>query len=123
MNLAETSKAGGVPSTGMSHGKRTDYRMKKKIALLLTAMAAVSVAQASDISWIGGTADYTNAADWAGGVVPGVNDNAINDNGSNNTVQIRAGNPDWSVNQIRAGNGAGDGAFLQTGQTVSLIGS
>ena len=123
MNLAETSKAGGVPSTGTSNGNRIVHLMKKKIVLVLTAIAAVSVAQAANISWIGGTADYTNAADWAGGVVPGVNDNAINDNSSNNVVQISAGNPDWSVNQIRAGSGAGDGAFLQTGQTVTLIGS
>lgn len=123
MNLDETSNAGGVPSTGVSSGKPTDYRMKKKIVLLLTAIAAASAAQAANISWIGGTADYTNATDWAGGVVPGVNDNAINDHGSNNVVKISAGNPDWSVNQIRAGNGTGDGAFLQTGQAVTLIGS
>lgn len=123
MNLAETSMAGGVPSTVASKGNPTAYSMKKKIVLVLTAMTAISVAQAANISWTGGTADYTNAADWAGGVVPGVNDNAINDNGSNNVVQIRAGNPDWGVNQIRAGSGAGDGAFLQTGQTVTLIGS
>ncbi len=83
-------------------------------------MAAVCAAQAANISWSGGTADFTNAASWVGGVVPGPGDNAINDSGSNNIVRIRAGNPDWTVNQIRAGNGAGDGTYTQDGQTVTL---
>ena len=97
--------------------------MKKKLFSFLSLMAAVSATQAADILWTGGTADYTNAADWVGGVVPGINDNAINDHGLNNAVQISVGNPDWLVNQIRAGNGTGDGAFIQNGQTVTLIGT
>jgi autotransporter-associated beta strand protein/T5SS/PEP-CTERM-associated repeat protein len=97
--------------------------MKKKLVSVLSLMAAVSMTQAADRSWIGGTADYTNAADWTGGVVPGAADNAINDHGTNNAVQISVGNPDWLVGQIRAGNGAGDGAFIQNGQAVSLIGT
>ena len=97
--------------------------MKKKFVSVLSFMAAVSMTQAADISWIGGTADYTNTADWVGGVVPGGGDSAINDHGSNNAVQISVGNPDWSVNQIRAGNGAGDGAFIQNGQAVTLTGT
>lgn len=97
--------------------------MKKKFVSVLSLVTAVSMAQAADIVWTGGTADYTNTADWVGGVVPGVNDNAINDNSTNNAVQISVGNPDWLVNQIRAGNGAGDGAFIQNGQAVTLIGT
>src|SRR5262245_47599601 len=76
------------------------------------------VANAADISWTDGTASYTNAANWTGGVVPGTADNAINDNGSNNVVQINAGDPDWTLNGIRAGNSTGNGAFAQSGQTV-----
>jgi autotransporter-associated beta strand protein len=123
MNPPETSKVSSVPSTCVSIADRTAHHMKKKFVSVLSLVAVVSMAQASDVFWTGGTADYTNAADWVGGVVPGMNDNAINDNGSNNVVQIRAGNPDWTVNQIEAGTGAGDGAFTQTGQTVTLNGT
>ena len=76
-------------------------------------------ANAADIRWIDGTASYTNAASWSGGVVPGFADNAINDNGTNNVVQINVGNPDWTLSQLRAGNGA----FQQNGQTLFLSGS
>jgi autotransporter-associated beta strand protein len=123
MKIPETSKVGIVPSIGASNGNRTAYPMKKKFVSFLMIMAAASMAQATDIFWTGGTADYTNAASWVGGVVPGASDSAINDNGSNNAVRISAGNPDWVVNQIRAGNGAGDGAFLQNGQAVTLTGA
>ena len=93
-------------------------------ALALAAIASFATsANASNITWAGGTASYTNAADWNGGVVPGLADNAINDNGSNNAVLINVGNPDWSASQIRAGNSAGSGAFTQNGQTVSLTGT
>jgi len=37
-----------------------------------------------------------------------VNDNAINASTTNNVVQINAGSPDWNLNQLIAGNGAGD---------------
>lgn len=77
---------------------------------------------ANDINWQGGTADYTNAASWVGGVVPGAGDNAINDNGTNNVVRINTGNPNWTVNDIRAGNGAGNGAWLQNGPNLALNG-
>src|SRR5215831_2981960 len=81
------------------------------------------VTRAADIHWIDGTASYTNASDWSPAVVPGANDNAINDNGSNNVVQINLGDPDWPLNQLRAGNGTGDGAFTQNGQTVTVSGN
>ena len=84
--------------------------------------ASTLVTRAADRFWSGGTASYTNAAAWSG-TVPGSSDNAINDNGTNNVVQINVGDPDWTVNQIRAGNGAGSGAFVQNGQAVTLIGT
>ncbi|MEY2428085.1 MAG: hypothetical protein QOJ40_970, partial [Verrucomicrobiota bacterium] len=97
-------------------------RFLEVIALVSAALLAFPAltAKAADIHWQGPTASYTNIADWVGGVVPGFADNAINDNGSNNAVQINAGNPDWTVNQIRAGNGAGNGAFEQNAQTLTL---
>ena len=95
----------------------------KASALTLALLAGSTVAsQAVDISWTGATADYTNKTSWVGGVVPGSGDNAINDSGSANLVRIDPGNPDWTVNDIRAGNGAGDGAFVQNGQTLTLNG-
>lgn len=91
---------------------------------LLTLTCAVTVpclaCRAADITWQDGTASYTNAANWAGSVVPGPGDNAINDHGSNNVVQINVGDPDWSVNQLRAGSGSGNGAFEQNQQSLSL---
>jgi autotransporter-associated beta strand protein len=123
MKTLETLKHGISPSIDASNGSRITYSVKKKSALFFSVMAAVSIAQAADISWNGGTADYTNAASWVGGIVPGPSDTAINDSGSNNVVRVRVGNPDWAVNQIRAGNGAGDGSFTQDGQTITLSGT
>jgi len=79
--------------------------------------------QAADRSWSGGTSSYNTPGSWTGGVVPGVLDNAINDSGTNNVVQINIGNPDWTVGQIRAGNSVGNGAYLQNGQTVTTLGT
>lgn len=123
MKIPETSKVRIVPSSDASNGNRTVNPMKKKFALLLSMVTAASMAQAADISWNGGTADYTSTANWVGGVVPGASDSAINDTGTNNAVRISVGNPDWAVNQIRAGNGAGDGTFTQNGQAVNLTGT
>jgi autotransporter-associated beta strand protein len=77
-------------------------------------------AWATDIQWQGGTASYNTPANWAGGVVPGIWDSAINDSGSNNPVQINPADPSWTVAQIRAGNAVGNGAFEQNGSTVTL---
>jgi autotransporter-associated beta strand protein len=96
-------------------------RLNKIGALTLTVVALwpALMTQAADISWTGGTASYTNAANW-GGTVPGPGDTAINDNGTNNVVQINTGNPDWTIGRLRAGNGTGSGAFEQNGQTVTV---
>ncbi len=95
-----------------------------KASILMLALLAASkiTTSAADISWNGATASYTNAADWSGGLVPGGSDKAINNNTTNNVVQINSGDPDWSVNQIIAGHG-GSGAFEQNGQTVKLSGT
>ena len=92
------------------------------LALATLALLPAAVIQAADISWSGGTASYTNAANW-GGSVPGVADKAINDNGAGNVVQINAGDPDWIVNGILAGKSTGNGAFEQNGQTLNLSGA
>ncbi|MGC3959939.1 MAG: autotransporter-associated beta strand repeat-containing protein [Verrucomicrobiota bacterium] len=86
------------------------------VALALANLSALAV----DRNWSGGTASYTNAANWTGGVVPGVADKAINDNGAGNAVQINVGDPDWIVNGILAGKSTGNGAFVQNGQNVYL---
>jgi autotransporter-associated beta strand protein len=96
-------------------------------AATFTAATLISlssfVAQAADIFWTGGTASYTNAANWTGGIVPGASDNAINTNGLGNVVQINAGNPDWTVIDLQAGSIEGtSGAFEQNGQAVSSTG-
>jgi autotransporter-associated beta strand protein len=73
-------------------------------------------------SWVGGTADYNTPADWSSGTVPLSWNNADNDNGSNNVVQINSGDPNWTVNDICAGNSTGSGAYVQNGQTVTVNG-
>ena len=98
-----------------SNPTRTGAKTLVAVALTLANLSALAV----DRNWSGGPASYTNAANWTGGVVPGTADVASNNNGTNNAVQINAGNPDWAVGAIRAG-GAGSGAFQQNGQTVSV---
>lgn len=96
----------------------------KALALVAAGAALVNFsARGADRNWTGGTASYTNAANWTGGIVPGTLDNAINDNGTNNVVQINLGDPDWVVGQIRAGNSTGNGAYAQNGQTVTVLGT
>lgn len=81
------------------------------------------MAQAADINWSGGTASYTNVANWTGGVVPVAGDNAINDTGLANLVQINPGNPNWTVGDLTAGVTVGAlGAFVQHAQTVTVNG-
>ena len=95
----------------------------RAFALAVLCALPVFAGKTANISWQGGTASYNTPANWVGGAVPGPVNNAINDNSSNNVVQINFGDPDWSVNQILAGDGAGDGAFAQNGQMVTLTGT
>ena len=91
-------------------------RAGKLLGLLCMALAASS-AQAADIFWTAGTATFNNPANW-GGTIPTGSDNAIVNNGG--TVLISAGDPAWTVFDIRAGQGTGDGAYIQDGSTVTL---
>src|SRR5882762_246315 len=92
-------------------------------ALAVLISLSSLVAEAADIFWTDGTASYTNAASWAGGIVPGASDNAINTNGLANAVQINTGNPDWTVIDLSAGGATnGTGAFTQNDQTVNVNG-
>ncbi len=93
------------------------------LTLAISVALPAFTARSANLEWQGGTGSYNTPADWVGGVVPGPVDSAINDNSSNSVVQINLGNPDWSVNQILAGDGAGDGAFVQNGQMVTLTGT
>jgi autotransporter-associated beta strand protein len=99
-----------------------NLRPKEVLALICLISLSAASARAADRFWNGSTADYTNIT-WTGGVVPGATDNAINDQGIGNAVQISLGNPDWIVGQIRAGNSLGNGAFVQNGQTVTVLGT
>jgi autotransporter-associated beta strand protein len=80
-----------------------------------------AVVPTPDIYWQGGTADYNVGANWVGGGVPATNTNALNDSGSNNTVQINAGDPVWTLNELCAGDGSNaNGAYVQSGSTVNV---
>lgn len=97
-------------------------------SLNLTALVSASVvalatftAKAADIHWTNGIASYTNALDWDSNTVPTATDNALSDHGLGTVVQINAGNPDWAVNDLRAGAEANtSGAIEQNGQTVTV---
>ncbi|HEX5220075.1 MAG TPA: autotransporter-associated beta strand repeat-containing protein [Verrucomicrobiae bacterium] len=89
------------------------------VTLGALAVLLPATTPAADIFWSGGAGTYNNAAAW-GGVIPGVTDKAINDNGTANAVQINIGDPDWIVNGLFAGRSTGNGAFVQNGQTVYL---
>lgn len=95
-------------------------RIKTSLVLAAVLAQVVPSVNAADRSWSGGTASYNTPANWTGGIVPGPADTAINDSGSSSAVQINGGDPDWIVNQIRAGNSVGNGAFVQNGQNVYL---
>jgi fibronectin-binding autotransporter adhesin len=99
-------------------------RFLRLSALTLAALAVLPtpVTHAADIFWSGDTDSYTNAVKW-GGVVPGAGDNAINDNGAANAVQINPGDPDWTMVDLSAGStNSAIGAFQQNGQTVNVNG-
>ena len=84
-------------------------------------MLVACTAQAVDKFWTNNAAaSYNNATYWTPNGVPN-GDNAINNNGSANVVQVNSGDPNWVVNDILVGTVAGtSGAFYQDGPTVTL---
>lgn len=108
-----------TPVHSACHYRLNFRKLSFTIPLLLLGLTAKSAL----IQWKDGAADYNVPGNWVGGVVPGTNDLADNDHGSNNAVQINISDPDWTVDQILAGNGSGDGAFVQNGQTLTLLDS
>jgi len=97
--------------------KRTGLSRLGVLTLATLAAWPATTSLATDYFWSGAAGTYNNPAAW-GGTVPGVADKAINDNGAGNAVQINIGDPDWIVNGILAGRSAGNGAFIQNGQSV-----
>jgi autotransporter-associated beta strand protein len=107
------------------NGLMTYDRWMKPATNLICALNQEAISTSElNVEWIGGTADYDTPTDWRGGTVPDATNfqNAVNDNGTNNAVEINNGDPDWTINDIRAGDGAGNGAFVQNGQTVTVSG-
>lgn len=100
--LADTSARAGV------------VNLSSQSALCGVVILGSSMANAADIQWEGATASYNTPADWAGEVVPTVNDNAFVDNGG--TVQILPADPTWTVNDFRASNGT----YSQSGSRARL---
>lgn len=86
------------------------------------AVSPTTVTQAADFFWSGNTGTYNNAANW-GGAIPGASDNANNDNGATNVVQINLGDPDWTISDLSPGStDSTSGAFQQNAQTVTANG-
>jgi autotransporter-associated beta strand protein len=92
------------------------------LCLICPIVLSAASSQAADKLWSGGSSTYNNATSW-GGAIPGAVDNAINDSGLGNAVQINVGDPDWTVGQIRADNSLGNGAYIQNGQNVTALGT
>lgn len=100
----------------------TVLKFSKVFGLAGLLALSVTSTQAADRFWSGGTASYNNAASW-GGTLPGGGDNAINNSGAGNTVLIGSSDPNWTVNDIRSGDGGGNsGPWLQSGANVTLNG-
>lgn len=99
--------------------KLTPFSRVSAITLAALAFLPSQSLHATDYFWSGATGTYNNPAAW-GGIVPGVADKAINDNGAGNAVEINIGDPDWIVNGIMAGRSTGNGAFVQNGQALYL---
>ena len=95
----------------------------RPLSLVIPGLLMALTARSADIQWQGGTADYNVPANWVGGAVPGPADNAINDTGTNNVVQINSADPNWVVNDFRAGNAGGaGGAYVQNGSAANFNG-
>jgi len=136
MKSSNPSKLGHILAIGASHWRwprhlflNAHLRTKRlcrtttPVALTLAISAALSAgtARAVDIFWTAGTASYNNGANWTGGVIPGTGDHAINNNGSNNVVQINPGDPAWSVVDLIAGNADNaSGSYVQSGSSVTV---
>jgi len=97
-----------------------NLKANKVFGLACVLILSAATTQAVDRFWVGGTGTYNSAADW-GGTIPNGGDNAIVNNGG--TVLINPADPDWTVNDIRAGDGgATTGSWIQDGPTVTLNG-
>src|SRR6266404_1271996 len=97
-----------------------DQKAHKVLGMVCLLVLSAATSDAVDRFWTGGTGTYNSAADW-GGTIPNGGDNAIVNNGG--TVLINPTDPDWTVNDIRAGDGSGNsGAWQQDGPTVTLNG-
>src|ERR1017187_10518139 len=93
------------------------FRAKKY--LVLAAMLLVPAASVlAQTQWIGGTADFNNSANWNPATIPTGTVNCTDDQGSNNIILIKPGDPAFQHGDTLAGNGANtSGAWLQTGST------
>ena len=102
--------------------KPQTQKINKVLGLACAIILSAASVKAADRFWSGGTASYNSAASW-GGTLPGGGDNAINNSGAANTVLISATDPNWTINDIRSGDGgANQGPWLQTGANVTLNG-
>ena len=89
--------------------KTQNSNLNKMIGAACAMILSAASSQAVDRFWINPVTDsFTNTANWTGGVLPNGGDNAINNSGAGNSVLINAGDPDWTINDIRSGDGAGN---------------
>src|SRR6266567_568743 len=97
-----------------------DLRANQVLGVVCLLISSAATTQAVDRFWTGTTGTYNNASDW-GGTIPNGSDNAIVNSGG--TVLINPADPNWTVNETRAGDGNGNtGAWQQDGPTVTLNG-
>ncbi len=86
------------------------------LASMLAAFASAPVSGA-DILWSAATGDFAAAGNWAGGAVPGAQDNAVIDNGG--TAQIGA---NAAVAGLFTGLSSGGGNFGHGGGDLAISG-
>ena len=122
----ECQVALSTPVLSPRSGRRQGVRAIRAAAIAAAAAAGllgpVAASDAVDHLWVATTpSDYNVATNWAPATVPGSGDNAVVENGG--AVLIQAGDPAWTVFDVRAGDNdagnTGNGTYVQTGSTVT----
>ncbi len=100
----------------------TPNKAGRRFLLIAAAGLAMAHLTALGATWNGGTMSYTNAGNWTPAGIPS-QANAINNSGSNNVIQVNAGDPNWSVNPAGGGAIAGQANDILLGDAASASGS
>src|ERR1035441_49269 len=75
-------------------------RLKLGMAVFAAVLFFSNTISAATVSWVGGSGDWTNTANWSTGILPGTNDNVVISPAATITVTHSAGT--HTVNSIQS---------------------